>query len=89
MPYVNIASATTTAIKTGFGKLHKIVINKPVANGVITVYDNTAGSGNKIATITLPATLLQDCVMLDYETAFGTGLTIVTSAATDITVTYS
>jgi len=89
MPYVNIASATTTAIKTGFGKLHKIVINKPVANGVITVYDNTSGSGNKIDTITLPETLTQDCCMLDYETAFGTGLTVVTSAATDITVTYS
>ena len=88
MPYSNIASATTTTVKTGFGKLENIVINKPVANGVITVYDNTAGSGTKIATITLPATLTQDAITLTYNTAFGTGLTVVTSAATDITVTY-
>ena len=56
--YTNVASATTTAVKSGAGTLHSITVNKAVASGVITVYDNTAGSGTKIATITNPATLL-------------------------------
>lgn len=89
MNYANIASATTTTAKSGIGRFYQLVINKPVANGVITIYDNTAASGTKIATITLPATLLQDCVSLNFGGAvFGTGLTIVTSAATDITAIF-
>lgn len=85
----NIAGAATTVIKTGSGVLKGIVVNKAVANGVITVYDNTAGSGTKIATITNPATLLHSQVSLDFNCKFSTGLTIVTSAADDITVTWA
>lgn len=85
----NITSATTTAVKSGSGKVNAIIINTPVANGVITVYDNTAASGTKIGTITLPATVLADVgKVVKYECSFNTGLTVVTSAATDITVVY-
>lgn len=84
--YTNIAGAATTVIKTGPGVLIGIQVNKAVASGVITVYDNTAGSGTKIATITNPATLLHSQIELEYEVKFSTGLTIVTSAADDITV---
>jgi hypothetical protein len=84
--FTNIATATTTVVKSGAGKLVKIIVNTSVASGVITVYNNTAASGAKIATITMPATLTQNTFELDFHCRFHIGLTIVTSAATDITV---
>lgn len=84
--YKNIASADTHLVRTGAGVLEKLVINKAVASSTITVYDNTAGSGTKIATITNPATLLHSQMVFPYGIAFTTGLTIVTDQADDITV---
>lgn len=85
----NITTATTTTVKSGAGFLHAIVINKGVLAGVITIYDNTAASGTKIGTITFGAALLSDPPGLAlYDINFTTGLTIVTSAATDLTVSY-
>lgn len=86
--FLNIVGAATTVVKSGAGHLARIVFNKKVANGIVTMYDNTAGSGTKIGTITNPATLLDNAQGLDYGCDFGTGLTIVTSAADDITVVY-
>ena len=86
---ITAAAPTTTVVKEGPGLLHSIVFNKLAANGVITIYDNTAASGTVIATITSPATLLSNQGTLLYDLEFKTGLTIVTStAAQDITVTY-
>lgn len=86
--YANIAGAATTVLKTGAGRLVKIIINKAVASGVITIYDNTSAAGSKIGTITNPAVLLQSQLPVDFNIDFGIGLTIVTSAADDITVVY-
>lgn len=87
--YQNITSATTTTVKSGKGTLARIVVNKAVLSGAITIYDNTAGSGTKIGTITYGAALLSDPpIVAEYECQFSTGLTIVTSAATDLTVVY-
>lgn len=88
---VNITTQTTTAVKSGPGVLHNIIINTPLANGVITIYDNTAGSGTVIGTITMPATLLTTGPFtVQYHAQFNTGLTIVTSGANqNITVTYA
>jgi len=87
--YRNITTATTTTVKTGRGSLVAIVNNKTVASGVVTVYDNTAASGNKIATITNPATLLASQYSQNYSRIdFTTGLTIVTSQAEDLTIIY-
>ena len=87
--FLNIAGAATTVVKSGAGTLIRIINNKPIATGVITIYDNTAASGTKIGTITNPAALLQEGpLQADYNVRFGTGLTIVTSAADDITVIY-
>ncbi len=85
-----LAAPTTTTVKSGAGRFHKLCINKAAANGVITIYDNTAASGTLIATITQPAALLSSGInCAEYDLAFGTGLTIVTAtAAQDITVTY-
>jgi len=79
----NITTQTTTTLKSGAGLLHAVVINTPVANAVVTIYDNTAGSGTLIGTITLPAALLSSgpvTVMINGK--FTTGCTIVTSGAT-------
>jgi len=85
----NITTATTTTVKSGVGQLHSITVNKQVIAGTITVYDNTAASGTIIATITFGAALAGDPPITGlYGISFTTGLTIVTSAATDITVSY-
>lgn len=89
--FLNIATQTTTTVKSGAGYLDRIIINTPLALAVITIYDNTAGSGTKIGTITMPAALLSTGgVSIPYGLRFGTGLTIVTAGANaDITVVYS
>lgn len=79
---VNITSATTTVVKTSAGVLHKIIVNATSASS-ITVYDSTAASGTKIAT--LKASVAEQT--FDYDAQFLTGLTIV-SGASDITVVY-
>lgn len=81
-PYARIASATTTTVKSGAGILHRIVVNT-LAAGSITVYDNTTGSGTIIAVIN--SGVERD---VEYDLAFATGLTIVTSAAADLTVVF-
>lgn len=88
--YNNITTTATTVVKSGVGMLHSITINTPVASSVITIYDNTAGSGTKIGTITLPGTLLAEGpYTAHYDVAFTVGLTIVTATgASDITVSY-
>lgn len=86
--YRNIAGAATTVVRSGKGRLVAIHCNKAIALGVITIYDNTAASGTKIATITNPAALLTSQYQFEYNCEFNTGLTIVTSLADDITVIY-
>ena len=81
--YSNITTATTTTVKTGSGFLHAIVVNTTAA-GTITIYDNTAASGNKIGT--MAASIGQNTYF--YNVQFATGLTVVTAAASDITVSY-
>ena len=87
--FLNIATNATNLVRTGPGILERIVCNKAVLSGVITVYDNTAASGTKIATITHPGTLLQNQYDLEFGARFTTGLTVVTSAADDITVVFT
>lgn len=85
--YLNITGQATTVVKSGNGFLYSIVLNNPVATETITMYDNTAGSGTKIGTITIPATPQPVAIM--YNANFLTGLTIVTAtASSDITVVY-
>lgn len=79
----NISAATTTLIKTGPGVVHNIRVAGG-ALGNVTVYDNTDASG----TVLLPAvTPVQGQVLLE-NIRFSTGLTIVTAAATILTVSY-
>lgn len=88
--YKNIVGAATTVCHTGRGHLAGIAINRPIAGATITVYDSVTGSGTKLATITLPATLLEDAKSIPYfDIEFTTGLTVVTTGANlDITVAF-
>lgn len=83
---VNITTATTTVVKSGPGTLWRITLNKPVASSTITIYDNTTNSGTKLGTITNTTDVKP--YFLKYGGRFETGLTIVTSGADDITVTF-
>lgn len=84
--YVNITTATTTLVKTGSGILKRIIINNPGSAMSITIYDNTSGTGTKIATISS----VSGINFLEFNSNFVTGLTVVTTATTmgDITIIY-
>ena len=79
--YIN--SATTTTVKTGAGMLHSITLTETAA-GTITIYDNTAASGTVLGV--LKASVVEGTYVFDVS--FGTGLTIVTAAASKLTVSY-
>ena len=81
----NIATAATTVVKTGPGVCVTVILNETNA-GTITIYDNTAGSGTKIATI---AANVAAGTAFPYLCQFSTGLTVVTAGADDLTVTYA
>lgn len=85
--FQNITTSTTTTVKSGAGVLHIVNVNTlGTVASTVTVYDNTAGSGTKIATINS----LTLSGPFQYDIAFSTGLTLVTTgtAAPDITVSY-
>ena len=86
----HIAGAGTTVVKAGSGRLHRLIINKAIGSSVVTIYDGTSTAGAVLAVITMPAVLLHSQVVLDYGgMPFANGLTIVTSAADDLTVVYA
>lgn len=78
-----ISSATTTTVKSGSGYLRSITVGETAA-GAITIYDNTAGSGTVIGV--LKASIAERTYY--FESSFATGLTIVTAAASKISVCY-
>ena len=77
----NITSANTYVLASRPGTLKRIVVNATAA-GTITVYDNTSAAGTKLAT--LKSSIAEGTYT--YECHFNTGLTVVTGAASDITV---
>jgi hypothetical protein len=81
-----IAGAATTQVKTGRGRLRRIVLNKPVASSTIGLIDGTAGTTVNIGTITNTTDVKP--YYLEYNIEFHAGLRIVTSGADDITVVY-
>lgn len=82
--YKNISTATTTIVKSGSGFIHTLTINNDTAGGTITLYDNTAASGTTIASI--PGGSGKTSRI--YDVQFSIGLTIVTSAADDLTISF-
>jgi hypothetical protein len=88
--YLNITAATAgTVVKAGPGQLFAINLQNMAIGSVLTVFDNTAASGTKIATYTQGAAALVSPVTLFYDLKFNIGLTIVTTNTNDITVTFA
>lgn len=87
--FTNVAAGTaTTVIKSGAGTCASIVINTLGVANTLTVYDNTAGSGTKLATINTAAAVAG--IPFTYGAAMSTGITCVSAGGTgaDYTVTY-
>ena len=78
-----ISTAVTTLLKTGAGVLHTITCNGGTA-GTIIVYDNTTAGGTIIASFDSTNALNT----YQFDVSFATGLTIVTSAATKLSVSW-
>jgi len=87
--YRNLLANATTTLKTGPGKLYRIVINNAgVSGNTLTIYDNTAASGTLVGVVD---TVELNGRVLEYNLNLQTGLTVVmaTGTAADITVVYS
>ncbi len=77
----------TYVIKSDPGFLKRLVFNKPVATGTVTLYDAGSAAGTPFAIITIPASPMP--VTLDYDVRFSQGLTVVVgTAAQDLTVVW-
>lgn len=76
-----IATGATTVVVTGQGTLHTITCTGGTT-GTIVVYDNTAGSGTQIANFDTTNAI----ATYTFDVKFAKGLTIVTSAATKLSV---
>ena len=81
-----------TAVKSGQGVLHSIVLNGLTTAGDATVYDNTAGSGTVIAVLHLNTTtsISVQPITLLYDVEFKTGLYVEfdDNLVADLTVSY-
>lgn len=78
-----ISTATTTTLKTGSGLMHAVIVQGGTT-GTIIIYDNTAASGTILASFDTTNALASYM----FNVSFATGLTVVTSAATKLTVSY-
>lgn len=81
--YAYINSAATTVVKGSAGFLHRITVTGGTA-GTIIVYDNPSTSGTIIASF--DSTNMQSSYELNVIATLG--ITIITGAATKITVSY-
>lgn len=94
----NMTGNSTVTVKSGGGVIRGIGINNNNTGGEITIYDNTAASGTKIATIQigtpsgglLSSNGQQSPNYVTMIAEFTTGLTVVTTSSSnnDITVYY-
>lgn len=86
--FSEITTGASTTVKGSAAILHQICVNTIVGAATIKVYNALSATGTPI-TITLPATITGDNPFcLKYDIYFGTGIFVVTSGATDVTVTY-
>jgi hypothetical protein len=77
-----VGTDTTTVLKYGAGRLHRIVNCDNV--GSITLYDNTSAGGTIIATIDTSKVLGH----MEFGCPFSLGLTLVTASSSKVVVVY-
>jgi hypothetical protein len=83
--YFHLTTAGTYVLKYSAGKLHRITLG--VATGTLmTLYDNTSGSGPVITSINTPSQA--NALTLHYGLEFNTGLTVVSTGTWDATIIY-
>lgn len=85
--FLNITTAGVTTVKNHAGRLRRIIINNGAGTDKVVVYDNTAASGLKIATVNLN----KNAGNIEFDTDYSIGLTIDTTgngASSDITVVF-
>lgn len=85
--YKRISAATTTVVRSGPGTFRSLVFNNPSTAGTVTVYDNTSAAGTIVAVLNIPGSANIPFV-LPYGIEVTNGITIVTSAAIDLTVIF-
>ena len=91
-PAVYINTASTTVIKAGPGILHRLIVNTPVAGATIRLYNVATAACTGIpasglaGVITLPSAAQP--FSLTYDQIFSTGICVVNSSASDLTLTY-
>jgi len=79
-----ISTATTTVVKNNSGYLKKVTVTETAA-GAITIYNNSAASGEVIAV--LKASIAEQT--FDFGNRFcPLGITVVTAGASKLTVTF-
>lgn len=76
-----ISTGTTTVVVTGEGTLHTVTVQGGSA-GTIIIYDNTAASGKIIASFDSTNAI----ATYTFDVAFRIGCTVITGAATKLTV---
>lgn len=76
-----ISTGATTLIKSGAGVLVSIIVTGGTT-GTIDVYDNTTATGTKLASFDTTNAI----AAYKFNCAFDTGCTIVTAAATKLSV---
>jgi len=81
--YLYISTGTTTPVKAGPGFLRRIIIGGGTA-GTIILYNHATGVGPIILSFDSTNALAQ----YDFDCMFSAGLTIITSAATKLTVIF-
>ena len=88
LSYSEITTGTTTLVKSGASTLHSVCINTPVISATVKIYNALTATGTPF-TLTLPSTITgQSPFCMPYNVYFNTGITVVTSGATDVTVTF-
>lgn len=80
---VRITTNTTTVVSNAIGALGKVIVTAALT-GAVTIYNNTSPAGTIIQVLPIGfiGTFEADCLM-------DTGITIVTAAADQLTVTYT
>lgn len=81
--FLEITTATTTAVKSGSGIIEKLIVGTVGSSSKVVIYDNTAGSGTVIAEINTDT-----LGTYHFGCRFATGLTLVTTGTPKITVIY-
>lgn len=86
--FSEITTATTTLVKTGASVLHSVCVNTPIASATVKVYNALTAVGTPF-TLTIPSTVTGESPFcMKYDVYFGTGITVVTSGLTDVTVVF-